>query len=78
MIESEGAAIPVEVKSGADYKRHAALNHLLDNYTFKTAYVLSPNNIETDGIITYLPIYMAGLVATGTEKEDIILGGITE
>ncbi len=73
MIESDGAAIPVEVKSGSDYKRHAALDHLLDNYTFKTAYVLSPNNVGADGIITYLPIYMAGLVAAGDNHEDMIL-----
>ncbi len=75
MIETDGNAIPVEVKSGADYKHHAALNHLMENYTFNTAYVLSPNNVETDGSITYLPIYMAGLVAAGENHEDMILPG---
>ena len=73
MIEPDGEAIPVEVKSGSDYKTHAALNHLLDNHKFSTAYVLSPNNIEVDGIITYLPIYMAGLVAAGKNQADIVL-----
>ena len=68
MIESDGAAIPVEVKSGSDYRRHAALDHLLNNYTFETAYVLSSNNVETDGLITYLPIYMTGVIAHGLEK----------
>ena len=73
MIESDGAAIPVEVKSGSDYRRHAALDHLLNNYTFETAYVLSPNNVETDGLLTYPPIYMAGVIARGLEKRDVLL-----
>lgn len=73
MIDSGGAAIPVEVKSGSDFKQHAALNNLLNNYSFKTTYVLSPNNVETDGIITYLPIYMAGLIAGKRKHEDITI-----
>lgn len=73
MIEPHGKAIPVEVKSGNDYKHHAALDHLLENYQFDDAYVLSPNNTETDGIITYLPIYMAGLIAAGQKHDDIII-----
>ena len=73
MIEPDGEAIPVEVKSGNDYRTHASLNHLLDNHNFNAAYVLSPNNVETDGIITYLPIYMAGLVASGKNHTDIVL-----
>ncbi len=43
---------------------------------FSIAYVLSPNNVKTDGIITYMPIYMAGLVAAGENHEDMILPGI--
>ena len=78
MIESDGAAIPVEVKSGNDYKHHAALDHLLENFKFDEAYVLSPNNVETDGIITYLPIYMAGLIAAGQKYDDIILPAVSD
>ncbi len=73
MIETDGEAIPVEVKSGSDYKHHAALNHLLNNYKFNKAYVLSPNNIECESDVIYLPIYMAGLVAGAKEHDDIIL-----
>ena len=73
MIENDGMAIPIEVKSGSDYKKHAALDHLLENHSFNTAYILSPNNVETDGIKVYLPIYMAGLVASGTQDKDIVL-----
>lgn len=76
MIEAEGNAIPVEVKSGADYKKHAALDHLLENYNFDTAYILSPNNLETDGKKVYLPIYMAGLISGGNEERDVLLEGL--
>ena len=76
MIEADGTAIPVEVKSGADYKKHAALDHLLENYSFDTAYILSPNNLETDGNKVYLPIYMAGLIAASENHGDVQLSGI--
>ena len=73
MIETDEGAVPVEVKSGTDYKKHAALNHLLDNYTFSKAYVLSLNNVETNGIITYLPIYMTGLISSPKEHMEMII-----
>lgn len=75
IIERDDAAVPIEVKSGSDYKKHAALNHLMDNFNIKEAFVLSLNNIEKDGKITYLPIYMAGLLCQGenNNKEDIII-----
>lgn len=78
MVERDGRAIPVEVKSGADYKHHAALNNLLKHYKFDTAYVLSCNNVDTDGTITYLPIYMAGLIADDIKHGDIILPTIDQ
>ncbi len=77
MIETDGKAIPVEVKSGTDYKHHASLDHLLENYNFDAAYVLSPNNLETDGIITYIPVYMAEIIAAGSKGDDIILPKIS-
>ncbi|MCR5254474.1 MAG: AAA family ATPase [Acetatifactor sp.] len=60
VIEKDGKVLPVEVKSGKDYKRHAALNHLIENKKLNKAYVLSINNLEKNDIITYLPIYMTG------------------
>lgn len=51
-----------EVKSGKDYKRHRAMNNLLEkeNYSFRNAYVLHDGNVERDGCVTYLPVYMVG------------------
>lgn len=54
----------IEVKSGKDYKRHNALSNLLSikNSRIKEALVLSSSNLEQTGSITYLPIYMTGMV----------------
>ena len=52
--------MPIEVKSGKDYRRHAALVNLMNDYpdTLYDAIVLCNGNIEVDGEITYLPVYM--------------------
>lgn len=59
LIENKGEVIPIEVKSGKNYKRHNALDGLLasDN-KIKKAYILSNKNVEVDGNKIYLPIYM--------------------
>ncbi len=73
IIDRNDMAVPVEIKSGSDYKKHAALNHLLDNYSFGKAYVLYPGNMEKDESITYLPIYMAGLLGEEEENFDDLI-----
>lgn len=52
--------IPIEVKSGKDYKIHSALDKFLSNkdYNIKKAYVFSNEpKVYTENNITYLPIY---------------------
>lgn len=60
VIEYEDYILPIEVKSGKDYRRHSALNNLLTNETYKInkALVLSNNNLKVIDSIIYLPIYM--------------------
>lgn len=59
LIENKGYVIPIEVKSGKNYKRHNALDNLLKNSTdIKEAYILSNGNLSIDEKRTYLPIYM--------------------
>ena len=50
----------LEVKSGADYKKHNALDNILetDEWNFDHAYVLCRDNVACEGKITYLPWYM--------------------
>ena len=61
LVEYKSSLLPIEVKSGKDYKRHSALNNLLanQNYEIEGAVVFSNANIEREGKILYLPIYMA-------------------
>jgi len=61
VIESDNAeVIPIEVKSGKNYKRHRALNNLLGvvNYDIQNAYVLHEGNLRIEQKACYLPVYM--------------------
>lgn len=64
LIEMEGKVVPIEVKSGKAYKTHKALDHFMNvsDYHIEKAYVFSTGNVEEDGKVTYLPIYMCYLV----------------
>ena len=66
VIESTrtGQVLPIEVKSGKDYKRHSALSNLLGDPArgIARAVVLHDGNLEVKSAVHYLPIYMAGVV----------------
>lgn len=54
------SALPLEVKSGKDYREHSALNRLLNvkDYNIKKAYVLSnEQEVRVEDKIIYIPIY---------------------
>lgn len=56
------SVVPLEVKSGKDYKRHVALSRFMStpDYAIRRGYVLSNSlEIETVGNITYIPVYYA-------------------
>lgn len=63
-IEMGGKVIPIEVKSGKEYKSHKALDNFMNvlDYHLEKAYVFSVGNIETEGSVIYLPIYMCYLL----------------
>ena len=60
VIENNGRVLPIEVKSGKDYKRHSALENILSdvNYGICEAIVFSNANVEVVGKRVYMPIYM--------------------
>ena len=69
LIETQaGDVLPVEIKSGKDYKVHRALNNLLETkeYGISAGVVLSEDNVSKTVIegkeIDYLPIYMSGFL----------------
>ena len=83
MIELDGKAVPLEIKSGKDYKKHSALNNVLkdENYQIKEAYIFSEGNIELEGKRIYMPIYMI-MFLENIKLEHMIykidLGGLGE
>ena len=60
IVEQHAELVPVEIKSGKDYKSHRALNNLLavDEYKLKDSLVFCVGNIETKDKVVYLPLYM--------------------
>ena len=64
LIEMDGKVVPIEVKSGKAYKTHKALDHFMNvpDYHIEKAFVFSTGNVEKDGKVMYLPIYMCYLV----------------
>lgn len=69
---NNGSILPIEVKSGKDYKLHTALNNLLstEDYDIHEAYVLSMANIslseKAGKSLWYLPLYMSFCIAEET------------
>lgn len=54
------SVVPLEVKSGKDYKRHVAISRFVEteDYGIRYGYVLSNNRqVEEAGKIRYIPVY---------------------
>ena len=60
IVEMGGDVLPIEIKSGKDYARHAALDNVMSNpdYSIPVAYVFQNDNVKVDGKVVYLPVYM--------------------
>lgn len=60
VTELDGQVLPIEVKSGKDYKRHSALTNILyrKNYDIPEAFILCDDNLHQKEKVTYLPMYM--------------------
>ena len=60
VVEQGGNVLPIEIKSGKDYTRHAALDNVMSNpdYAIPVAYVFQNDNVRVDGEIVYFPVYM--------------------
>ena len=64
LVEMDGKVVPIEVKSGKAYKAHRSLDNFMkiSDYHIEKAYVLSAANLEQEGAVVYLPIYMCYLL----------------
>ena len=60
VIEENGQVLPIEIKSGKDYYRHNAMDHMLNltDYGIGEGYVFCNGNVEKIGKVSYFPIYM--------------------
>jgi hypothetical protein len=73
LIEYEGKVLPIEVKSGKDYKKHSALNNVMRNerYGIEQAFVFCNENISVQEHIVYYPVYMIAFLKKTKIEEDI-------
>lgn len=64
LVEMDGKVVPIEVKSEKAYKAHKSLDNFMkiSDYHIEKAYVLSVANMEQEGSVVYLPIYMCYLL----------------
>lgn len=74
VIEKEGRVIPIEIKSGKDYYRHAAMDNVMNisDYDIQTGYVFCNGNVENVGKIHYMPIYMITFLEKEATNEELI------
>lgn len=66
--------LPIEVKSGNDWKRHHSLDVMLatEGWDIPEAYVLCKGNVELAGRICYLPLYMCMFIEQERLPEKLI------
>ena len=74
VVEHDGHAVPIEVKSGKHYARHSALSRLMSEpeYDFPQAFVFNDKSWKTQNRVTYLPIYMLSLFSPTPLPEKMI------
>ena len=73
LVEQDGAILPIEIKSGKDYTKHAALNNVMRNtgYAIPQAFVFHNGNVSTADRIVYYPIYMLMFVQKPVMLEEL-------
>lgn len=74
LIEYYGEVLPIEVKSGKDYKVHRALSNIMDcgEFNLNRALIFNNSNLKVEGKLTYAPIYMAMFLKQEIKDEDSI------
>lgn len=74
LIEYDGEVLPIEVKSGKDYKVHRALSNIMDcgEFNLNRALIFNNSNLKVEGKLTYAPIYMAMFLKQQIKDEDSI------
>lgn len=72
MVVKTDKIVPIEVKSGKDYKKHNALNNLLTkDFDIEKAIIFSNANFSKEDKRLYLPIYFIMFIEKAKIKETI-------
>ena len=74
LVEQGGEVVPIELKSGKGYTKHAALSNVLANerYAVPKAYVFHNGNVSVLGKVRYYPVYMLMFLEKHTESREMI------
>ncbi len=80
IVEQHAELVPVEIKSGKDYKSHRALNNLLavDEYKLKESIVFCVGNIEIADKAVYLPLYMIMFFKKENMLDKIVFNNVAD
>ena len=75
LLQRNARVLPVEAKSGKDFRAHAALDNLLDvaEWDLDEAIVFCSGNVKRDGKVTYLPWYAASFLEQGQGLESFVV-----
>ena len=72
LIEDDSDVIPIEVKSGKDYKRHSALDNFIISYNCKNSIIFTNDNVQINNGKKYYPIYMIMFLIKNRHNYDEI------
>ena len=74
VLPSEKKALPVEIKAGADYHKHKALDNVMavGEWGIDEALVFCPGNVQVAGSVTYFPWYMLMFCKPESEKPFVV------
>ena len=75
VVQQNDEVMPIEIKSGKDYKTHAALNNALKvkEWNLKKGIVFCMDNIQKTERITYLPWYLVMFLKQNNHDESMIV-----
>lgn len=75
LLQKGRKVVPLEAKSGADCRKHRALDNLMSvgEWSLEDALVLCRENVERSGVFTYLPWYAIAFLKQDTLPASFIV-----
>ena len=74
VLEQDLGILPIEVKSGKHYRRHRALNRVMNepDSVVREALILNDDSLKVDGRFFYAPVYMVMFLRANPLPEKMI------